>query len=272
MQWGRVIVVAFVLSAVLVRQHLVWVDYEDVVQHRFLQDYAKHRTLALPAVYNDEVNPVWWKWPPKSGATIFNGAPVACPKGRQCIYVSVAAVSLFLRRDLPASDTERVLLADRTSSFSAWKARPYTLCQLFSRQRAHRVAAWTVMTQKVNKTASLSGRERNTVKIYDEATGLLQQCQFAMAMEGYNSPGYVTEKVVNALLAGAVPLYWGHTKTVTTMFNRNAMVLMQAYRTYEDVADALNQAMLNETRARQLVSAPIATRSNIRSLLWWRYK
>ena len=39
---------------------------------------------------------------------------------------------------------------------------------------------------------------------------MLEPFRFAMAFENANVSGYVTEKIVNAFLAGAIPIYWGH--------------------------------------------------------------
>jgi len=42
-------------------------------------------------------------------------------------------------------------------------------------------------------------------------------------MENQDSPGYITEKIINAFAAGAVPIYWG-TREVFDLFNRNAFI------------------------------------------------
>jgi len=42
-------------------------------------------------------------------------------------------------------------------------------------------------------------------------------------MENTNSKGYITEKIINAFAAGAVPIYYG-TPEVFDLFNRNAFI------------------------------------------------
>lgn len=45
----------------------------------------------------------------------------------------------------------------------------------------------------------------------------LSQCEFALCLENNNSiPGYVTEKIFNALIAGCIPIYEGHKDTEIT--------------------------------------------------------
>lgn len=52
---------------------------------------------------------------------------------------------------------------------------------------------------------------------------LFAKYRFAIAMENTNTPHYVTEKIVNAFLAGAVPIYYGP-DDVFEIFNRHAFV------------------------------------------------
>ena len=46
---------------------------------------------------------------------------------------------------------------------------------------------------------------------------------FVMAMENRRVPGYITEKIVNAYAAGAIPVFWG-TSWVSRFFNSNSFV------------------------------------------------
>ena len=53
----------------------------------------------------------------------------------------------------------------------------------------------------------------------------MSRCTFVLAMENSQHPGYVTEKMVNALRAGAVPIYWGPTTgCAQRLFNPEAFV------------------------------------------------
>jgi len=47
--------------------------------------------------------------------------------------------------------------------------------------------------------------------------------RFALVMENRKKQGYITEKIVNAFLAGCVPIYYG-TEEVFDVFNRNAFI------------------------------------------------
>lgn len=263
--------VAAVATAFIIIAGAIWsqssLDYEDVVFSRFLADYKKYVPVdpTVPTQWNDEVNPAWWKWPPSRRTLVFNGAPVACPATHSCVNVSVAAMSLFLRSKIPP------LLERRDLRFDEWRSRPYALCQLYSRARPHRQKIWANLSAFLQPAASLRGRHRNSVRIFDEATDLLSQCRFVAAVEGRKSPGYVTEKLVNALFAGAIPIYWGDS-FATQLFNADAFLNVDNYVDAAAAGVAAAAIDANHSAAARLVSAPIATPASLNTLLWWQSK
>lgn len=52
---------------------------------------------------------------------------------------------------------------------------------------------------------------------------IYRQYRFALTMENTKKSGYITEKIVNAFAAGAIPIYFG-TEEIFEMFNRNAFI------------------------------------------------
>jgi len=46
-------------------------------------------------------------------------------------------------------------------------------------------------------------------------------------MENNVEPGYVTEKIVQALASGAVPIYYGHSESVKALFNVSSFLDIQ---------------------------------------------
>merc|ERR1719487_1799906 len=76
---------------------------------------------------------------------------------------------------------------------------------------------------------------RQEADYMDDAVALLEPFRFAMAFENANVSGYVTEKIVNAFLAGAVPIYWGH-PDVFKVFNARSFVYAPDFATPEALA------------------------------------
>ena len=52
---------------------------------------------------------------------------------------------------------------------------------------------------------------------------LLRECRFNLAFENSRSPGYITEKLVEPLVAGCIPIYWG-APDIAGDFNPSCMV------------------------------------------------
>jgi hypothetical protein len=75
-------------------------------------------------------------------------------------------------------------------------------------------------------------REKSSTSILDEEIrsstwgdnhNLLAKYRFALVMENTKQDGYITEKIVNAFLAGCVPIYYG-TREIFDVFNPKAFV------------------------------------------------
>lgn len=56
--------------------------------------------------------------------------------------------------------------------------------------------------------------------------------KFSIAFENSSSPGYTTEKLMHAFLAGTVPIYWGNTE-IAREFNPHAFINCHDFPTFE---------------------------------------
>ena len=70
----------------------------------------------------------------------------------------------------------------------------------------------------------------------DSAVRHFAPYRFALAFESHDLPGYVTEKIVNAYLAGAVPVYWG-TARVKEVFDSRSFLFAGDFPSLEALAD-----------------------------------
>jgi hypothetical protein len=64
----------------------------------------------------------------------------------------------------------------------------------------------------------------------------LRGFRFNVAFENTSSPGYVTEKLVEPLLAGAIPIYWG-APDVSQDFNPGCMIDVSRFASTGDAID-----------------------------------
>jgi len=89
---------------------------------------------------------------------------------------------------------------------------------------------------------------------------LLQRFRYSMCPENKLFPGYVTEKIVEAHLAGAVPLYYGDVEAFPEVFNLKRVIVMHN----KDVnasgvpfLEAVVQLETNATARREFFAQPV---------------
>lgn len=61
--------------------------------------------------------------------------------------------------------------------------------------------------------------------------------KFVLTMENGFRKGYVTEKIVNAFIAGSIPIYWGDHEYAKQLFNPKSFICIQDYESFEDCID-----------------------------------
>ncbi|NNJ26201.1 glycosyltransferase family 10 domain-containing protein [Alienimonas chondri] len=79
--------------------------------------------------------------------------------------------------------------------------------------------------------------------------------KFTMAFENSSHPGYTTEKILEAYLAGSVPLYWGSPR-IGEEFDPGSLLSLHDYATEEDFVDAVAEADQDDERYLDLLCAP----------------
>ena len=97
----------------------------------------------------------------------------------------------------------------------------------------------------------------NTGGPVDEKIPFISRYKFNLALENSLLPGYITEKILEPLVAGTVPLYWGP-DDVTDDFNADAFMRVNDYDSVDRFVEALrkldndNDAYLKMLRAPKL--------------------
>lgn len=61
--------------------------------------------------------------------------------------------------------------------------------------------------------------------------------RFVFAMENLKKDKYVTEKLLNALIAGSIPIYYGDSKWVKSVFNEKCIIFVDDFPSLEDCAE-----------------------------------
>ncbi len=88
----------------------------------------------------------------------------------------------------------------------------------------------------------------------DQTLDFMRRYKFAIVFENSSHPGYVTEKITNAMIAGAIPIYWG-APDVARDFNPKSFINCHDYRDFGEAIekvieidgdDALYKSYLSE--------------------------
>lgn len=73
---------------------------------------------------------------------------------------------------------------------------------------------------------------------WSSAYKIMKRYRFALVMDNKNTPYFITEKIINAITAGSVPIYWGP-KNIFSIFNRKAFVFYNINNPKETLSEVL---------------------------------
>ena len=79
--------------------------------------------------------------------------------------------------------------------------------------------------------------------------------KFAIAFENASHPGYTTEKLLQAFISDAVPIYWGN-PLVARDFNPRAFINCHDFDGFDEVIEHVKRVDQDEERYRQYLSEP----------------
>ncbi|KAL4147222.1 hypothetical protein PRNP1_010978 [Phytophthora ramorum] len=104
----------------------------------------------------------------------------------------------------------------------------------------------------------------------DDAVRRYAPYKFVLAFENTRATGYVTEKLVNAFLAGSVPVYWGDSKTVSELFNPESFIDCGRFDSLQDCAEyVVHVDDSPEMYTRMRREAPVANMTAFNEAFSW---
>ena len=84
----------------------------------------------------------------------------------------------------------------------------------------------------------------------------LSDYRFSVAFENASTPGYTTEKLVEAFQAGTIPIYWGDPQ-VDLDFNPRAFLNADDFGSYQELAEAVLTLDRDTARFRSMLAEPV---------------
>jgi len=124
--------------------------------------------------------------------------------------------------------------------------------------------SYVVSNRRVSRTDSArvqrvesGGRQFNNVggPVRDKLA-FLRGCKFNIAFENASTPGYTTEKIIEAKAAGTVPIYWGN-PLVATELNPRAFVNCHDFPDFDAVVRRVRELDADDAAYLTMLAEPI---------------
>lgn len=108
----------------------------------------------------------------------------------------------------------------------------------------------------LNNTGIFRGSPSLGAEATEDKLAFQSECKFSIAVENSSSPGYTTEKLVHALIAGTIPIYWGD-PDVETDFNSARIINCHRFSTVDEVVHRIREIDNDDTLYRSIIAQPI---------------
>ncbi|MFM7919414.1 MAG: glycosyltransferase family 10 domain-containing protein, partial [Planctomycetaceae bacterium] len=117
------------------------------------------------------------------------------------------------------------------------------------------------------KPVDAGGRVLNNIggRVSDKRA-YLARCKFTIAFENESHPGYATEKIIEPLLMGSIPIYWGD-PGIEDDFNPDCLINVHKFRSFDEVIERVMEIDQSEALWRRYVTAPIFSGGELPAVL-----
>lgn len=97
--------------------------------------------------------------------------------------------------------------------------------------------------------------DRVSVSYLDNAVASYRPFKFVICCENQRAPGYVTEKIINAMLANAIPIYYGATD-ISDHFNPSSFINIGSFQSRKEAIRYIQQVDENDDLYCSMQSQP----------------
>lgn len=105
------------------------------------------------------------------------------------------------------------------------------------------------------------GRD-HTVQDAQRNNQIYEQYKFVICFENSYAKGYITEKIVNAIAGGAIPIYIG-APDVGRYFNRNRIIDLADYGSFDAMIKKILELDSDDSQYRKFIDQPVFASDNI---------
>lgn len=168
------------------------------------------------------------------------------PRASKSIYIPFLSLSFLERTASPlmlftqgASETKKYFAAYLASNCVALRENIFDqLVEYAHEKNFGAVHSLGSCSGSHPETKKITESKRGKTQYMDEAVELFKDYKFVLAAENEIVPGYLTEKIVSPLLAGAIPIYWG-SDSVLKIINPQSFIFLQNGATISESLDPI---------------------------------
>jgi len=146
----------------------------------------------------------------------------------------------------------------------AWKRRPHFANYIYSHHVAHRDALFEMLStiDAVRAPAACRSNVQPIGASLNDKLDFQRSTRFTIACENEFWPGYTTEKLLEAHVAGTIPIYWGD-PMVTIDFNSDSFINISDFDSLAHAAEYIFGIARDENLAYEKLSQPIFTNDRL---------
>jgi hypothetical protein len=115
------------------------------------------------------------------------------------------------------------------------------------------------MKNRVNNVCQNAEHTRNVntkeCTFFDSAVNMYKPYKFVIAFENNNIEGYITEKIINPVLANTIPIYWG-SSDVKKHFNTKRFICVNDFQTIDECIKYIIKIDQDDQLYQQIISQP----------------
>jgi hypothetical protein len=188
--------------------------------------------------------------------------PALCPS----LYLPVAVTSFSERSEGALARLFRPIAA--VHPIDQWLSREFCAYLYFRCDRPEREAMFDLLATARSSEPTALGvckgtaprdqtaiAKRFAASWHDDAVHLYSKYRFVVAFENSVVDGYITEKILNAMLADAIPIYFGP-KQVKSYFNPDAFIDCGDFDSLRECASFVARVDANASLLSSYLSAP----------------
>lgn len=112
-----------------------------------------------------------------------------------------------------------------------------------------------------------NNRKNSKSETWANAYDIYKDYIFTFAMENTDLFGYITEKIMNAYIAGSIPIYWGSQGKIKDFFNPESYINVNDFNSFDDCVEYIYNLYYDKPRLKKMQTASVFINNTIPDVL-----